>query len=91
MSRRPSATTAFVSAALVGATVGWWYARRHDRVHQRDLFSPRRHRRFAALGWLASHGDPGSLGLLHDYLAWETVPVLRDRARRLATTLEQGS
>lgn len=87
MIRRPSATTAFIGAAFVGIAGGWWLARQHDRAHQRDLFSSRPHRRFAALGWIANHDNPESLALLRDYLAWEPIPALRRRARRVAATV----
>lgn len=87
MNRRPSATTAFVGAAFVGIAGGWWLARQHDRGHRRELFSSRPYRRLAALGWIASNDDPESLPLLRDYVAWEPIPALRSRARRVAATL----
>ena len=87
MSRRPSATTAFVGAAVAGMIGGWWLARRHDRIHQSDLFSARPYRRFAALGWIASRNDPGTLQVLRDYVDWEPVPALRRRARRIAAAI----
>jgi hypothetical protein len=87
MNRRPSVVSAFVGAALVGIAGGWWLARQHDRGHRRDLFSARPYRRFAALGWIASHDDPATLPLLRDYLAWEPIPALRNRARRIASAL----
>lgn len=88
MSRRSSVATAFVGAALLGAAGGWLLARQHDLAHRHDLFSARAYRRFAALGWLASEADPEHLPLLHDYLAWEPVPALQHRARRIVATLE---
>jgi hypothetical protein len=87
MSRRPSTTTAFIGAALLGATGGWWLARRYYRAHRHDLFAVQAYRRFAALGWIASQDDPADVPLLHDYVAWEPVPTLRERARRIAATL----
>jgi len=90
MSRR-SGGAAFAGAALVGLVGGWLVARWHDRAHREDLFSPRAHRRFAALGWLWEERDPESLPLLRDYLAWEQVPALRRRARRLLQTLESAA
>lgn len=86
MRQRYSARTAFAGAALLGLVGGWWLARRHDRAHRNDLFSPRAYRRFAALGWLASEGDPESLPLLLDYLAWEPLPALRARAERIVAS-----
>ncbi len=88
MKRRPSAATTFVGAALLGITAGWVWSRRHDRAHRKDLFSPATHERFAALGWIASQDDASNMSLLQDYLAWETVPALRQRARRILAVLE---
>lgn len=87
MIRRLSAVTAFVGAALAGIAGGWWLARQHDQGHRRDLFSSRPHRRFAALGWIASDNNPASLPLLRDYLAWEPIPALQSRARRIVAAL----
>ena len=87
MSRRASATATFVGAALVGVAGGWLLARRHDKSHRRDLFSPRPYRRFAALGFMASEADPASLPLLLDYVAWETNVTLRQRAGRIIALL----
>jgi hypothetical protein len=86
MSRRPAAQ-AFAGAALVGLVGGWLMARRHDRAHRHDLFSPRAYRRFAALGWLASEGDADQVPILLDYLTWEPVPALRARARQVIASL----
>ncbi|MGH7592860.1 MAG: hypothetical protein ACRELE_03275 [Gemmatimonadales bacterium] len=88
MIRRLSAATAFVGAAIAGVAGGWWLAMRHDSGYRRSLFSSRPHRRFAALGWLARNADPESLPLLRDYLAWEPIPALRSRARRIVITLQ---
>jgi uncharacterized protein (TIGR03382 family) len=88
MTGRSSVTPAFISAALVGAAGGWLLARRHDRTHRHDLFSPRAYRRFAALGWIATEADAGSVAVLHDYVAWETQPALRRRGLRIIAALE---
>lgn len=77
----------FAGAATVGAVAGWLLARRWDSSHRRELFSPRAHRRMAALGWLESELDPATLPLVQDYLAWEPKPALQARGRRLAATL----
>ncbi|MES2303998.1 MAG: hypothetical protein V4558_00725 [Gemmatimonadota bacterium] len=88
MSRRPFPTTTFLGAAAVGVLGGWLLAGGYDHRHRRNLFSDRRHRRFAALGWLERSQEPEALPLLLDYVAWETVPVLQGRARRLIAQLE---
>lgn len=90
MSRRSSVATAFVGAAMLGAAGGWLLARQHDQSHRYDLFSSSATSRFAALGWLASQDDPAQLQLLHDYLAWEPLPALQRRARRIVADLETG-
>ncbi|MGH7523144.1 MAG: hypothetical protein ACREK8_02445 [Gemmatimonadales bacterium] len=87
MSHAPSRTGAFIGAALIGLAAGWLLARGHDRGHRADLFAPEPYRRLAALGWIATHDDPADVLLLRDYLAWEPVPALRGRARRIAATL----
>jgi len=88
MSRSPSGVTLFAGAALLGLAGGWLLAQRHDRIHASNLFADAAWKRFAALGWLEREGDPESLPLLHDYLAWEQTPTLRHRARRLVHALE---
>lgn len=88
MARRPFPTTAFLAAAAVGAVGGWLLARGHDERHREDLFSPVAYRRFAALGWLERQLEPETLPLLQDYLAWERVPALTSRARKLVAALE---
>lgn len=88
MSRRSYAASAFFGAALVGVAGGWLLARRHDRSHRRELFASRAWRRFAALGWIGTEGDVEMLPLLRDYLAWERVPALQQRARRIVASLE---
>lgn len=87
MARRMSTTALFAGAATVGLVGGWLFARQWDSAHRRDLFSPRRHRRVAALGWLEAELDPTTLPLLQDYLAWEPVIALQSRARRLTDRL----
>ncbi len=80
---------AFLGAVAVGAALGWVWAQHTDRTQSRNLFAPERWRRFAALGWLAAEDDPERIGLLHDYLAWETVPMLRQRGQRVLAVLER--
>jgi hypothetical protein len=64
-------------------------AQRYLDRHQEALFSHRRHRRHAALGYLAGRPVAGTLRLLRDYLSWERHPALRRRARRIVRNLER--
>ena len=45
-------------------------------------------RRLGALGFLAGQTGVDRVRVLHDYLAWETHPVLRRRARAIVRRLE---
>ncbi len=85
---KPTKAGAFSVAALVGLAAGWYLAARHVERHQAALFSANRLRRLAALGYLASRGQPDTVGLLRDYIAWEPVRPLRNRAIRLVRRLE---
>jgi hypothetical protein len=71
-----------------GAVVGLHLAERHRRRHRHDLFSPRPLRRLAALGGLADEAGVETVRLLRDYLAWESHPLLRRRARAVIRRLE---
>ena len=46
-------------------------------------------RRLAALGYLRSQADEQTVALLREYLAWESKPELRRRARRLLRRVER--
>lgn len=83
-------SAAFSLAALGGAAIGWVLAERYLERHREGLFSPRRRRRHAALGYLAGRPTPGTVRLLRDYLAWEPHPLLRRRARRIVQELERA-
>jgi hypothetical protein len=89
--KRAKSATMFAGAALIGLAGGWLLSRRYDQSHRRNLYSTRAHRRFAALGWLASEDDVVSLPVLHDYIAWEPLPALRQRARRIVRDLERST
>ena len=81
----------FTVSALAGAGFGWLMAQRYLHRHQAALFSTRRRRRHAALGYLAGRpAAPGTVRLLRDYLSWERHPVLRRRARRIVQELERS-
>lgn len=81
----------FLGGALAGAALGWIAAQRHIERHQSDLFSPRPLRRMSALGYLAGQEGVEAVGLLRDYVRWESQPILRQRAeavlRRMEATL----
>jgi len=70
---------AFLGGALLGA-LAWGQALRACR---RDLFCPSPVRRYAALGYLAGRPGVDTARLLGEYVAWESHPLLRRRARRL--------
>lgn len=57
--------------------------------HQRDLFSPRTHRRLAALSHIGR--EPASVDtirLLSDFIAWEPRKLLRKRAQAIIERME---
>lgn len=58
--------------------------------HQRDLFSPRAIRRFAALGYISGlTASVEGVQLLRDFLAWEPTRLLRKRARYILERMER--
>ncbi|HEU5168969.1 MAG TPA: hypothetical protein VFU46_00445 [Gemmatimonadales bacterium] len=83
-----SRAAVFGGGALAGLVAGWLLAQYRFERHRRDLFSPSPLRRLGALGFLAGQTGVDSVRLLHDYLAWETQPVLRRRARALVRRME---
>lgn len=74
--------------ALAGIVVGWLLAQHRFERSRRDLFSASPIRRLGALGFLAGQNGVDSVRVLHDYLAWETHPMLRRRARAVLRRLE---
>ena len=72
----------------VGAAVGVALAQQSIGRHRRDLFSDRPLRRLSALGYLNSSPSVDAVHLLHDYLTWETHPVLRRRAKAVVRRME---
>ena len=86
---RSSRSVAFILSAAVGIAAGWVLAQRYLDRHRAALFSSRRRRRHAALGYLAGRPTPDTVRLLRDYLAWERHPVLRRRASRVVRELER--
>lgn len=85
---KPTNAGAFSAAVLVGLVAGWYLAGRHVERHKEALFSASRLRRLAALSYLAGRGQPETVGLLRDYIAWEPLRPLRNRAIRLVRRLE---
>lgn len=87
---RPASTAiaTFAGAALVGVVGGLWLARSVDRTQRDALFAKSAWRRHAAIGFLEREGDAESIGVLRDYLAWETSPALRSRGERALASLE---
>jgi hypothetical protein len=76
------------SGALAGLVIGWLLAQHRFERSAQDLFSPSAIRRLGALGFLAGQSGVDRVRLLRDYLAWETHPVLRRRARAVVRRLE---
>ena len=85
---RRSRTLMIAGATLAGVALGWLVAQGRQHHHRRDLFSDRRARRFAALGYLAGRPTLETLRLLRDYLTWETQPVLRRRAEGILRAMQ---
>ncbi len=79
-----------LGAAGLGLVAGWVLAQRYLERHQAALFSNKRRRRHAALGYLAGRPGPETMRLLKDYLAWERHPALRRRARRMVREAERA-
>jgi hypothetical protein len=79
---------AVVLGVVAGAVAGYGMAGSQMERHRRDLFSRKPFRRLAALAHLARTGGVESAGLLRDYLAWESHPILRRRAERILRRLD---
>jgi hypothetical protein len=81
---------AVLFGVVTGMAVGVVLAQFHLGRHRENLFSPRRLRRFAALGNLAAAGSVESAALLRDYLQWERDPALRRRAGVILRRIESA-
>ncbi|HUH12666.1 MAG TPA: hypothetical protein VMK65_06130 [Longimicrobiales bacterium] len=58
--------------------------------HSRDLFSPHPLRRLAALGYLAGReATVEAVQVLRDFVAWETRPLIRNRAAQILQRMER--
>lgn len=74
----------FVGGLAVGLIV--WS--QQTRRYRRDLFSRRKLRRLAALGYLGGQHTPDNVRLLRDYVNWETHAKLRRRGQRILRRME---
>ena len=84
MRDRRLATLGFIGGMAVGA-LAWSHL---QRQYRRDLFSRHPLRRFAALTYLRSRPTMGTMRLLREYVAWERMPVLRERGVKLMRHVE---
>ena len=81
---RRLASLGFVGGLALGA-LAWSHL---QKQYRRDLFSRHPLRRFAALTYLRSRPSMGPMRLLREYIAWERMPVLRERGVRLMRHVE---
>jgi hypothetical protein len=81
---RRLASLGFVAGIAFGA-LAWSHL---QKQYRRDLFSRHPLRRFAALTYLRAHPSMGTLRLLREYIAWERMPVLRERGVKLMRNVE---
>jgi hypothetical protein len=80
-----------VLVAAAAGLLGVLFVREQMSRHRRDLFSSRPLRRLAALGYIA--GRPPaveSVRLLRDFVAWESQPLIRNRAAQVLARLERN-
>lgn len=73
-----------------GLVVGLIVWSQQTRRYRRDLFSSRRLRRLAALGYLNGQHTADNVLLLRDYVNWETHAKLRRRGLRILRRMEQS-
>jgi hypothetical protein len=71
---------------VVGLIV--WSQQTHR--YRRDLFSRRKLRRLAALGYLRGQHTPDNVRLLRDYVNWETHAKLKRRGLRILRRMEES-
>jgi len=79
---------AVAGGTAIGLLLGVFAAQRYGEYHREDLFSPRPHRRLAALTFLTRNAGVETVALLRDYLVWERHALLRRRATALLKRLE---
>jgi hypothetical protein len=73
-----------------GLVVGLIVWSQQTRRYRRDLFSRRKLRRLAALGYLRGQHTPDNVRLLRDYVNWETHAKLRRRGLRILRQMEES-
>jgi hypothetical protein len=83
---RRLAAIGFFGGMALGA-LAWSHL---QRQYRRDLFSRHPLRRFAALTYLRSRPSMGTMRLLREYIAWERMPVLRERGVKLMQHVESS-
>jgi hypothetical protein len=76
----------FVGGLLAGLVV--WSGQTHRS--RRNLFSDRKWRRMAALGYLRGQTSGHTVRLLRDYVGWEQHPGLRRRGRKILRRMEHS-
>jgi hypothetical protein len=76
----------FAGGLLVGLIV--WS--QQTRRYRRDLFSNRKLRRLAALGYLRGHNTTENVLLLRDYVNWEKHAKLKRRGLRILRRMEES-
>ena len=73
-----------------GLVVGLIVWSQQTRRYRRDLFSRRKLRRLAALGYLRGQHTPDNVRLLRDYVNWETHAKLKRRGLRILQRMEES-
>jgi hypothetical protein len=73
-----------------GLVVGLIVWSQQTRRYRRDLFSRRKLRRLAALGYLRGQHTPDNVRLLRDYVNWETHAKLKHRGLRILRRMEES-
>jgi hypothetical protein len=73
-----------------GLVVGLIVWSQQTRRYRRDLFSKRKLRRLAALGYLRGQHTPDNVRLLRDYVNWETHAKLKRRGLRILRRMEES-
>ncbi|MDH5591160.1 MAG: hypothetical protein OEZ65_15085 [Gemmatimonadota bacterium] len=78
-----------VLAAAAAGAVAALIIRDQISRHQRNLFSARPIRRLAALGHMSrERASVDHIRLLHDFIAWEPIKLLRRRAQVILDRME---